>query len=51
MRTQKNIIRQNPGMMAEIENVVRQKALSGEVALPLDMGVDGGEEPAAAAEE
>ncbi|MFZ1042602.1 MAG: recombinase RecA [Anaerolineales bacterium] len=47
----KEFIRQNPGMMAEIETVIRQKALSGEVALPLDMGVDGGEEPAAATEE
>ena len=47
----KEFIRQNPGMMAEIETVIRQKALSGEVALPLDMGVDGGEEPAGAAEE
>jgi hypothetical protein len=27
--------------MAEIDSVIRQKALSGEVALPLDMGVDG----------
>ena len=47
----KEYIRQKPELMAEIENVVRQKALSGEVALPLDMGVDGGEEPAAATEE
>ena len=44
----KEYIRQKPELMAEIENVVRQKALSGEVALPLDMGVDGGEETAAA---
>ena len=43
----KEYIRQNPELMAEIENVIRQKALSGEVALPLDMGVDGGDEPAA----
>jgi len=30
--------------MAEIETVIRQKALSGEIALPLDLGVetDGG---------
>jgi recombination protein RecA len=47
----KEYIRQKPELMAEIENVVRQKALSGEVALPLDMGVDGGEETAAATEE
>ncbi len=37
----KEYIRQNPELMAEIESVIRQKALSGEVALPLDMGVDG----------
>jgi recombination protein RecA len=47
----KEYIRQNPGLMAEIETVVRQKALSGEVALPLDMGVETSEEPAGAAEE
>ncbi len=47
----KEYIRQKPELMVEIENVVRQKALSGEVALPLDMGVDGGEESAAAPEE
>src|SRR5512144_553140 len=40
----KEYIRQNPELMAEIENVIRQKALSGEVALPLDMGVDGADE-------
>ena len=28
-------------MMGEIEGVIRQKALSGEIALPLDMGVEG----------
>ncbi len=37
----KEYIRQNPELMMEIENVIRQKALSGEVVLPLDMGVDG----------
>ena len=47
----KEYIRQNPSLLAEIEQVVRQKALSGEVALPLDMGVDSGEETAAAATE
>src|SRR5271157_4973970 len=47
----KEYIRQKPELLAEIESVIRQKALSGEVALPLDMGVDGGDEPAAAAEE
>ncbi|HTP02943.1 MAG TPA: recombinase RecA [Anaerolineales bacterium] len=39
----KEYIRQNPDLMNEIETVIRQKALSGEVALPLDMGVDGDE--------
>ncbi len=43
----KEYIRQNPELMAEIEAVIRQKALSGEVALPLDMGVES-DEPAAA---
>ncbi len=47
----KEYIRQKPELMATIENEIRQKALNGEVALPLDMGVDGGEEPAGAAEE
>ncbi len=49
----KEYIRQNPELMAEIESVIRQKALSGEVVLPLDMGVDGDESvgtPAAAEE-
>ncbi len=50
----KEYIRQNPELMAEIESVIRQKALSGEVALPLDMGVEEGESsgsPMAAEEE
>ncbi len=41
----KEYIRNNPELMAEIESVIRQKALSGEVALPLDMGVEEGESP------
>jgi recombination protein RecA len=40
----KEYIRQNPELLAELENVIRQKALSGEVALPLDMGTDGADE-------
>jgi recombination protein RecA len=40
----KEYIRQNPELMAEIENVIRQKALSGEVTLPLAMGADGADE-------
>ncbi len=45
----KEYIRQNPELLAEIENVIRQKALSGEVALPLDMGTDGADESAVSA--
>ncbi len=42
----KEYIRQNPELLAEIETVIRQKALSGEVTLPLDMGADGADESA-----
>jgi recombination protein RecA len=45
----KEYIRQNPELLAEIEKVIRQKALSGEVALPLDMGTDGADESAVSA--
>src|SRR5512146_2713391 len=45
----KEYIRQNPELMNEIDAVIRQKALSGEVALPLDMGVDGDSDGAGAA--
>ena len=41
----KDYLRQNPDLMGEIEAVIRQKALSGEIALPLDIGAgesDGG---------
>jgi recombination protein RecA len=38
----KDYLRQNPDLMGEIETIIRQKALSGEIALPLDIG--GGEE-------
>ncbi len=40
----KDYLRQNPDLMSEIESVIRQKALSGEIALPLDIsgGDDGG---------
>lgn len=38
----KDYLRSNPDLMNEIEGVIRQKALSGEIALPLDMG-DGGD--------
>src|SRR5512141_152024 len=43
----KEYIRQNPELMNEIDSVIRQKALSGEVALPLDMGVEENENPGA----
>ena len=45
----KEFIRMNPELLAEIEAVIRQKALSGEVALPLDMGTDGADETVATA--
>ena len=34
----KDYLRQNPDLMAEVDSVIRQKALSGEIALPLDIG-------------
>jgi recombination protein RecA len=34
----KETLRGNPNLMAEIEAVVRQKALSGEFVIPIDMG-------------
>ena len=36
----KDYLRQNPDLMNEIDAIIRQKALSGEIALPLDMGVE-----------
>jgi recombination protein RecA len=45
----KDYLRQNPDLMSEIESVIRQKALSGEIALPLDIG--GGDDGGAVAEE
>jgi recombination protein RecA len=47
----KEYIRQNPELMNEIETVIRQKALNGEVALPLDMGGDGGDDAPSASED
>ena len=38
----KEYLRGNLDMMNEIEGIIRQKALSGEIALPLDMGNEGG---------
>ena len=45
----KDYLRQNPDLMAEIESIIRQKALSGEIALPLDIG--GGDDGGGASEE
>jgi recombination protein RecA len=45
----KDYLRQNPDLMGEIEGVIRQKALSGEIALPLEIG--GGDDSGAVADE
>jgi len=37
----KDFLRQNPDLAGEIETVIRQKALGGELVLPIDMGGDG----------
>jgi len=37
----KEFLRQNPDVAAEIENIIRQKALGGELVLPLDTSGDG----------
>jgi recombination protein RecA len=37
----KDYLRGNLDMMNEIEGIIRQKALSGEIALPLDLGAEG----------
>ncbi len=47
----KDYLRNNPAMMTDIETVVRQKALSGEVALPLDLGAETSDDSASASEE
>jgi recombination protein RecA len=48
----KEYLRNNPELMAEIEGVVRQKALSGEMVIPIDMGNgNGGEASTSEAEE
>jgi recombination protein RecA len=47
----KDYLRQNPDLMAEIESVIRQKALSGEIALPLDIGGGSDDGGGAAVEE
>ena len=38
----KEFLRQNPELANEIETVIRQKALGGEIALPIDIGGDEG---------
>ena len=40
----KEFLRQNPALVLEIEGIIRQRALGGEVALPLAMGEESGEE-------
>jgi recombination protein RecA len=45
----KDFLRQNPDLMNEIDTVIRQKALSGEIALPLEIG--GGEDAGAGTED
>jgi recombination protein RecA len=49
----KEYLRNNADLAAEIEAVIRQKALSGEIALPLEIGGPDGasDETASAAEE
>jgi len=36
----KDYLRQNPDLMNEIDTVIRQRALSGEIAIPLDLAVE-----------
>jgi recombination protein RecA len=45
----KDYLRQNPDLMNEIESVIRQKAMSGEIALPLEIG--GGDDSGGSEEE
>ena len=42
----KDFLRHNPDLANEIETVIRQKALGGELVLPIDMGGDAGEDEA-----
>ena len=46
----KDYLRSNPAMMTDIENVVRQKALSGEVSLPLDLAAETSDDSTSASE-
>ncbi|NJC97869.1 MAG: recombinase RecA [Anaerolineales bacterium] len=45
----KDYLRQNPDLMNEIETVIRQRAMTGEIALPLDIG--GGDDSAGSSDE
>ncbi len=45
----KDFLRQNPDLMNELDAVIRQKAMSGEIALPLEIGV--GDDAAVTADE
>ncbi|MBN8580790.1 MAG: recombinase RecA [Anaerolineae bacterium] len=47
----KDYLRSNPDLMNEIEAVIRQKSMSGEITLPIDMGDGGGGEEAPASVE
>ncbi len=40
----KEFLRQNPDLALEIETVIRQKAMGGELVLPIDIGGDSGDE-------
>jgi recombination protein RecA len=45
----KEYLRSNPDLLAEIDGIIRQKALSGEIAMPLEIG--GGEDDGGSGEE
>jgi recombination protein RecA len=45
----KEYLRSNPDLLAEIDGIIRQKALSGEIAMPLEIG--GGEDDGGSEEE
>jgi recombination protein RecA len=47
----KEFLRQNPDLANEIETVIRQKALGGEIVLPIDIGSGGGDDSAGGGDE
>lgn len=47
----KDYLRSNLEMMVEIETVIRQKSMTGEIALPLDMGPEVGDDSGGSDEE